>query len=121
MFLLFIHMSYCGQLREGLIQVLIVCSCDIEVIPGPKTKSQFSFCHWNINGLPAHKGSVLQALAATRDYDIICSSETFLDSSVSTDDERIKIEGYNLLWAVHQRGGVCMYYKEHLPITKRDD
>ena len=49
MFLLFIHISYCGQLREGLIQLLIVCSCDIEVIPRPKTKSQFSFCHRNLN------------------------------------------------------------------------
>ena len=39
MFLLFIHKSYGAQLREGLIQLLIVCSGGIEVNPGPKMKS----------------------------------------------------------------------------------
>ena len=51
MFLLFIRMSYGEQLREGLIQLLIVCSGDIEINPEPKIKSQHSFCHWNLNGL----------------------------------------------------------------------
>ena len=62
---------------------------------------------------------------AVHNYDIICLSETFLDSSFSKDDEKINIKGYNLLWADHpsnkKRGGVCMYYKEHIPIIKRDD
>ena len=68
------------------------------------------------------KVSVLQALAVTHDYDIICLSETFPDSLISNDDERIRIEGYNLLRADHpsnKRGGVCMYYKEHLPNKKK--
>ena len=39
MFLLFIHKSYGAQLREGLIQLLIVCSGGIKVNPGPKMKS----------------------------------------------------------------------------------
>ena len=54
-----------GNSREGLIQLLIVCSSDIEVNPEPKIKSQLSFCHWNLNGLAAHvfiKVSILQAL-----------------------------------------------------------
>ena len=50
----FIHISYGGQLREGLIQLLVVCSGDIEVNSGPKIESQLSFCHWNLNGLAAH-------------------------------------------------------------------
>ena len=41
------------------------------------------------------------ALSVTHDYDIICLSETFLDSSISNDDERINIKGYNLLRADH--------------------
>ena len=69
--------------------------------------------------------SLLQALSVTHDYNIICLLETFLDSSIPNDDERINIKGYNLLWADHptnkKRGGVCMYYKEHLPIIKRED
>ena len=102
MFLLFTHISYGGQLREGLIQLLIVCSGDIEVNLRPKTKSQISFCHWNLNGLSAHN---------------------FV--KVSNDDVRMRIEGYNPLRTDHpsnkKRGGVCMYSKEHLPIIKRDD
>ena len=128
MFRLFIHISYAEELREGLIQLLIICSGDIEVNLGPKIRSPLLFCHWNLNSLSAHnfvKVLVLQALPVTHDYYIICLSETFLDSSVSNDNERIRIEGYNLLRADHpsnkKRGGVCMYYKEHLPITKRDD
>ena len=39
-FLLFIHISSGGQLREGLLQLLIVYSEDIEVNQGPKIRSE---------------------------------------------------------------------------------
>ena len=70
------------------------------------------------------KVSLLQTLAATNDYDIICLTETFLDSSVENDDDRISIPGYNLLRADHPsntKRGVCIYDKDHLPIIKRND
>ena len=71
------------------------------------------------------KVSLLQILAVTNGYDIIYLTETFLDSSVENDDDRISIPGYNLLCADHpsntKRGGVCIYYKDHLPIIKRND
>ena len=54
--LLFILTSY-GELFFGnLIQLLPIATCsgDIEINPGPKTKNQISFCHWNLNGLPVH-------------------------------------------------------------------
>ena len=35
-------------------------------------------------------------------YDI-CLSESLLDASISNEDERIRIEGYNLLQADHPR------------------
>ena len=104
--LLFI-LAFHGELFFGnLIQLLLICSGDIEINPGPKTKNQISFCHWNLNGLAAHnftKVSLLQALSVTHDYDIICVTETFLDSSISNDDERINIKGCNLLRANHPR------------------
>ena len=34
-------------------------------------------------------------------YDIICLSETFLNSSIETNNDRISIDGYNLMRADH--------------------
>ena len=51
-------------------------------------------------------------------YDCICLSETYLDST--TPDNLLEIDGYNLVRADHpnniKRGGVCIYYKESLPV-----
>ena len=51
-------------------------------------------------------------------HDFIYLSETYLDSSVS--DSLLKIDGYSLVRADHpndtKRGGVCIYYKESLPV-----
>ena len=51
-------------------------------------------------------------------YDFICLSETYLDST--TPDYLLEIDGYNLVRADHpdniKRGGVCIYYKESLPV-----
>ena len=61
-------------------------------------------CHWNLNGLAAHnfsKVSLLQAISVSKNYNLICLSETFLDLSIDSSDERITIEGYNLLRADH--------------------
>ena len=35
----------------NLIQLLLVCSGDIETSPSPKTKNKISLCHWNLNSL----------------------------------------------------------------------
>ena len=47
-----------------------------------------SLCHWNLNGIAAYnciKISLLEAYITVHDFDIICVSETFLDSSYSND------------------------------------
>ena len=108
-----------------LIFILLICSGDIETNPGPKSKScqSFSICHWNLNSISAHnftKLSLLQAYNSVHNYDIICLSETYLNSSVSCDDDNLEIPGYNLIRADHpsdnRRGGVCVYYKNTLPL-----
>ena len=99
---------------------------DTEANPGPKYSS-LTFCHWNLNGLTAHdniKISLLQAYVTQYNCDIICLSETFLNSSIQNDDDRIKIDGYNLIRSDHpsdsKKGGVCIYYKEHMSRIKQD-
>ena len=84
------------------LNILIQCG-DVETNPGPKYSS-LKFCHWNLNGITAHdsiKVSLLQAYITQHNYDIICLSETFLDSSIQSDDEKIKIDGHTLIRADH--------------------
>ena len=53
-------------------------------------------------------------------FDIICISESYLNSDTSSSDDNLNIPGYNMSRADHpsgnRRGGVCIYYKESLPI-----
>ena len=109
------------------IQNLLSCCGDIEENPGPKYSS-LTFCYWNLNGLTAHdstKISLLQAYITQRNYDIICLAETFLNSSILSDDNRIKIDGYSLIRSDHpsdsKKSEICIYYKEHIPLILRDD
>ena len=75
---------------------LLLLSGDIESNPGPKRSSNIKFCHWNLNGLAAH------------------------DSTIPNEHVNMQINGYSLLRADHpnniKRGGVCIYFKESLPL-----
>ena len=79
-----------------------------------------SFCfHWNVNNILAHnKLSLLEPYNTIHQYDILCISETYLDSSVLIDDTTLSLPGFNLVWSDHisnvKRGGVCLHYKESL-------
>ena len=71
------------------------------------------------------KLSLLEGYINVNDIDIICLSETFLDSSIPIDDNRLSIPGYSMMRVDHpsntKRCGLCLYYKEHLPIIRRDN
>ena len=84
--------------------------------------------HWNLNGLTAHdfvKVPLIEAFITTHNFDIICLSETFLDSTIPHNDKNININGYSLLRIDHpnkiKRGGVWMYFKESLPLIRQSD
>ena len=67
--------------------ILITVSGDIEKNMGPKSSfcEKFSICHWNLNSISAHnfiKISLLNAYISTHNFDILCLSETYLDSSM---------------------------------------
>ena len=92
--------------------------------PGPKRAftRNMSICHWNLNSISAHnyiKLFLLKAYIAIHKFDIICLSETYLDSSTTSDDDNLAISGYNLIhsdYPSNKRGGACIYYKNFLPL-----
>ena len=85
--------------------LLLIRADDIEFNPGPRKNNisyNFSFCHWNLNSIAANnfsKQSFLEAYNAQHKFDMICLSETFLDSSIPTNDEKLNIKGYKLVRA----------------------
>ena len=98
---------------------------DVEFNPGPKKNKEFSLscCHWNVNSLLAHdcaKVTSLEAYNSVFKYDFICISETYIDSTISSDNNNLNISGYNLIRADHpsnsKREIVCIYYKESLAV-----
>ena len=90
---------------------LILLSGDIETNPDPTP-----ICHWNLNSISAHNFAKLSLLAAynlVHSFDIICLSETYLNSEIPPNDTRLELPGYNLFRSDHpfnnRRGGVCVY------------
>ena len=65
---------------------------------------------------------LLTAYNSTLNYDLICLTETYLDSTV--DQNNLSINGYNLLKADYpdnvKIGGVCLYYREKLTLRLVD-
>ena len=68
------------------------------------------------------KLSLLAAYNSALNYDLICLTETFLDSTV--DLNNLSINGYNLLRANHldhvKRGGVYLYYRKNITLQLVD-
>ena len=95
--------------------LLIRQSGDIEMNPGPKPNPchSFSICHWNLNSLTAHnylKVSLLREYVAMKKFDVVCLSETFINSSNLSDDDNFYLSGYNSVRADQpsntKKGGV---------------
>ena len=64
--------------------------------------------------------SLLEAYNTVHKYDFICISKTYFDSSVESEDDDLRINGYKLIQMDQplntKIGGVCMYYKESLVV-----
>ena len=63
---------------------------------------------------------LLEGYNSIHKYDILCISETYLDSSVSVDDTTHYLPDYNLVRSDPpnnaKRGNVCLYYKGNLSL-----
>ena len=106
--------------------MLLILSNDVELNPGPKknsSKCNFSIAHGNLNSIAAQtfvKLSQLEAYNTMHSYDLICLSETWLDSTTSIDSNDLSVKGYDL----HRvddpnnvnKGEVCVYSKETLAV-----
>ena len=109
---------------ELLVFFLLFLSGDIELNPGVRNYSNLKICFWNLNSLPSYnfaKLSLLQAYNSLHKFDIICLSETYLDSSISSNDPQLSLAGYKIIRSDNplniKKGGVCIFFKETLPLN----
>ena len=97
--------------------LILLTHGDVETNTGPKKSHlYFSCCHWNVNSPIAHnmvKVSLLESYNTTHQYDFICISGTYYDSSVESDNYDLRINGYKLIRMDYplntKRGGFCIY------------
>ena len=81
--------------------ILFICS-DIESNSGPRKCNfcyNFSVCHWNLNSMTAQnfeKINLFEGYNTINKFDVICLSESYLDSSIASDNDDLNIKGYNL-------------------------
>ena len=82
---------------------------------------QFVYFHWNLNRLVAHnfeKDNFLEAYSTDNKFDTICLSETYLDSSILSNNDGLVIKGYKLVRDDHpgniKKDVVCAYIRKAL-------
>ena len=103
----FLHFKFIQLIRSG----------DIEIQPGP-IKNALKFCHWNLNSVLAHdriKISLLEAYNSVYNYILVSGDishdETFIEGFSKNPFCKDDPSGLH-------KGGVCMYFKENLPIKR---
>ena len=100
----------------------------IETNPGPTSRRNFSFAVWNLDSLPARDYAripLIESLQAEHRFDLFGVVESALNSGIPSDS--ILVEGFSPdpIRADKadgtRNGGVCLYYREDLPIKSRKD
>ena len=83
----------------------------------------FSICHWDLYSISTnnyHKIFLLSAYISLHQFDVVCISEIYLDSTTALDDNNLEIAGYNLLRANYtsksKRGSVYIYCKSSITL-----
>ncbi|PJE78013.1 hypothetical protein CI610_03058 [invertebrate metagenome] len=101
-----------------LLQLLILSCNDVHPNPGPNKINDISVFHLNIRSLK-NKISFLENVAS--DYDVVCVTETHLDTS--TVDADILLSGYDLYRKDRETpgGGVAVYTSSLLCTRRRVD
>ena len=107
--------------------LLILLSNDIEMNPGPSYHDNFlTFMNWNLNSLAKDSFQRVQAIEAHNslfNYDLISICETSLNDSIEIPDPLLN--DYTFIHADHPdnvtHGGVGLFYKNTLPLKRRED
>ena len=108
--------------------VTIKFSTDIEENPGrqPKSCDSFFVCHLTLNSIPAHNFIKLFLLCAYMSINKfgIFFSETYLDSSISSNDGNLGVPGYTLVCSDNLKNnkgvGARIYYLNSPPLKVID-
>ena len=109
------------------IEIELMLSSDVHPNPGQFDNS-LKFCHWNLNGVCVRdkiKIPLLETYNSIFHYDLMVLSETYLNKAVKNED--IIIDGFSteIFRSDHpsgdKQGGVCVYFKENLPVKRRKD
>ena len=106
-----------------LLSTFLLLRGDVELNPGPNKKRNFwfnfSICHWNLNSLTA-RNFEKNSYNTVNKFVIIHLSDTFIDSSILTENNNLKLNGYKMVKADHpnnvKRGSVCAYVRASLPV-----
>ena len=112
-----------------VVRILLLISGSVETNPGPKQIfSSFKFAFWNLDSLPARDYAripLIESFQASHNVDVFGVCESMLSDNVSNGD--IFVNGFSpdpfRADKPHgiRNGGVCLYFKENLPIRERKD
>ena len=118
LFCLYFLDIYCVNMISNLVELLLLMCADVHPHDGPRIKS-FSFCHWNLDLIMVENKVKIPLIEAI--------SSVHSDTNDTIPNNEIEIKGYSsdIFRSDHptnrKRGGVCLYYKNTLPIKPRPD
>ena len=112
-----LNINYCIQ----IIFLLLLISGDIETIPDPCSKTQYTIdiSHLNIRSIWKKIDSLIGLVT---NFDILCFSETHLVASIF--DQNLSFEGFDRIFRKDRNrfgGGILVYISNSLSVSRRAD
>ena len=109
---------------------ILLIKAGIETNPGPSPPPRFSFATFNIDSLLARdecKLASIEGIDSVYKFDLFGICETYLNESIS--NSKLELAGFSpdpirsdcILTDGRPRGGVCLFFKDHIPLKHRPD
>ena len=121
--------KFVGYLAVNLnLKALLFLAGDIESNPGPQTVDCLEFFHWNLDSICARESieiPLMEVYNSVHHFDVMALSKNMLDKSINNED--IYVQGFSreIYRSDHpsntKTGGVSVYFREGLPIKRRQD